>query len=282
MSEFKQGDEVYDEHGASAIYVGRTAYGHAVQRIYEPEHGDEPHVGSVVEWSHAFSKPPVPKLVAEVQALNDQVDQKKAELALLQANVRSLEEEMRNRRERIKQHEKLQLLDEFIQGKITHFVVTPSYGARHISTAEEMLKSSEDDGWYRAKKMRLLSLYGGSQGDLTWAIAAYSDGSGNSADVVTPCTSYEQAREELEKLTNESFARHRKDGFKEPWRLDALISAAQSIGMEVPADAAAAFTECMRAAALRSLPEHEKRVADAVAALEKARAIARTAEAVAQ
>jgi hypothetical protein len=69
--------------------------------------------------------------------------------------------------------------------------VVEGYGERmSIQTFDQFIKSDEDR---YERKLRLLSLFGGSKGDLSWYVDRYSDGSGGSNGRCFPALSYEDA-----------------------------------------------------------------------------------------
>jgi hypothetical protein len=87
--------------------------------------------------------------------------------------------------------EQLETLRSFLAGEITHFFCTTSYNPRIVTWDEVyQLASHYDDN--KVEAIKLVSLYGRSNGDLSYRLHAYHDGSGG-WDVVHPCKSYEEA-----------------------------------------------------------------------------------------
>jgi hypothetical protein len=113
--------------------------------------------------------------------------------------------------ERIKQYAGLENLDQFLAGKITHFV-EHCYGPPKIKTFKEALEQTDDYG-RRVKDLKLLSLFGRSGGDLAWRVNDYQDGSGSWREM-TPCLSREEALEVARKV----FAEHEANVAENPHR----------------------------------------------------------------
>ena len=139
-----------------------------------------------------FNKAPTEKLGKSVTELKEQI----AELHLTKNNITKelavFQSEEKSRLDKIKQHKQLDRLEDFIDGKITHYVLhryTPEIVALEDTKAEYARKCGA---------LRLLVLFGESNGQLNWQLNRYADGSGDMIDAV-PCCSYEEAIQELKK-----------------------------------------------------------------------------------
>lgn len=188
---FEAGQTVYSEHGERAEYVTASGDGHIVRPVvesYDDEYGDAyDHVCDPVVWRHVFAQEPVAKFSVELKALHEQIAVAKAERDRMQSEDY---QRQRERAEKLKRFAILDNLEAFIDGKITHYVQREYSGPPVIIAVADAV-SNENSNW--RKDLRLLTL-GGSlrDGNVTWTLNRYSDGSGNSG-TVTPCTSYEQA-----------------------------------------------------------------------------------------
>lgn len=91
----------------------------------------------------------------------------------------------------------LQRLHALLAGEITHFYI--DYYKPQIVTWDDEIVFQTDRNWGRLKVegMRLLSLFGRSDGSLDYRISDYSDGSGSWRRIV-PCRSYEEALAEAQ------------------------------------------------------------------------------------
>lgn len=233
---FANGATVYDRFGRCGRYVAPVAAGHVVEQLYRDDEDDdaEPYAGPVQTWREVFAKPPTEELHAEVRELEQRAAAVRQELDGLREERRALDAEHKARAERIKRHAQLELLDDFIAGRITHFVVIDGYGVK-VQEAAEALKSDEDR-WDR--KLKLLSLYGDSKGDLTWRLNRYSDGSGGSDEVI-PCVSFDDAMAKARERVLAEIEAVRSIAADRPWMLGSALRSAARLGVEVPADLAA-------------------------------------------
>ena len=242
----KAGQIVYNRQGHEAKYVARLSTGsHIVrpgQTCYspDPDQGEYTVYQGVAEWPEVFLKPPVEKLNAEVAALNAKIEDLRKSVQVVMAERAALDRQMEERKARIARHEQLAQLDAFITGQITHFVeIKRSYGTEEyvrsisIKTFEDAMT---EEGPY-CSGVRLLSLFGGSKGDLTWRINRYCDGSGQWTDVV-PCTSLEEAQAKARALYDANVEVWRTDpGSKNRWGAEIVIEHAKRLGYPIPQDA---------------------------------------------
>lgn len=184
------GDEVYDIHGRAASYVALTSSGHVVEPIYEHE-DYAPTYGKPETWSEVFATPPVEKLHAEVAELQKQVAASRTELNAIHDERMAMDRAFAARKAERAQFDQLKTLDDFIAGKITHFFVVEGYGEHmSIQTFDDFMKETSER---YGRKLRLLSLCGESNGDLSWRVDSYSDGSGGSHGRCFPALSFEEA-----------------------------------------------------------------------------------------
>jgi hypothetical protein len=235
---FSNGATVYDRHGRSGRYVAAVAAGHVVEQLYRHDEDDEdsePYAGPVQTWPEVFAKPPTEEVHAEVRALEQRAADLRKQIDGMREERRALDADHKARAERIKRHAQLQTLDDFIAGRITHFVVIDGYGAK-VQDAAAALESDENGRW--SKALRLLSLYGGTNGDLMWKLNRYSDGSGGSSEVI-PCLSFDEAMAAARQRVSADMEALRPLAADRPWQLTSTLKNAADLGMEVPADLAA-------------------------------------------
>lgn len=254
------GTVVYSSTGQRAYYLGPTTMGGA--HVVEPEIGlydeDTEEFGhrfeGVCVWPAVYLKAPKPVLDAELVEVRGQIIEAEQRLHALQATIRDAERDGKAMMARITKCDELKRLDDFIAGKITHLVIScPAYGVK-IEAADTALASREDDDRYgstKHKKLKLLTLYGGSNGSLAWMLSQYSDGSDNGQKHVIPCTSYEEALAEATGLLNSQFENLRKVVADRPWQLATPLGSAKALGIDAPAD----LTEALRAYQLKQALE---------------------------
>lgn len=205
-SKFEAGQPVYNEHGEQAEYVANAGDGHIVRPVveaygYDGESGPYDHVCDPTMWRHVFAQPPVAKYSADLKSLHEQIAQAKATKTEQEREDRQRE---RERAEKFKRFAVLDNVEAFVDGKITHYVLRDSSYSPPtiISVAEAKLKESSN--W--RENIRLLTLGGNLRnGEITWILNQYSDGSGSGSAVV-PCTSYEQATDTLRQAVVKHFA----------------------------------------------------------------------------
>lgn len=179
-----------------AVHVHQIVEGgFIVQSIYqdeETEYMDGPKY--LVE--RVFDSAPTVALDERITALREEVETLSEKRNAIRAELREIEVGEKARLARIRTHKGLERLDLFIQGKITHFADLTHW---HPGIFE--FKYKENQSEYDRDAMKLLSLFGRTNGDLEWRLNQYSDGSGSSS-IVVPCTSYEEAQEHLQKLVD--------------------------------------------------------------------------------
>lgn len=221
---FNQGDTVYSENGQAAEYVAKIPEGHIVRPEVEAFDGEEEytHLCAPETWNRVFSQPPTEKYSAELKALHDQIAQARAVRAKEEAEDR---ERIRTRAEVFKKFDALQGIEDFIAGRITHYVEPDNYGPPKIIAVETAIASESDS--YR-KKLRLVTLGGElSNGKISWMIGQYSDCSGAQRGV-QPCTSLEQAEGLVKDAVVKHFAMQNPDA-RQGW-----IDAADKYSIPVP------------------------------------------------
>jgi len=136
---------------------------------------------------------------------------------------------------KLKRHAQLSRLLDFIDGKITYYVEDDWQLPRIIEFKDSTTPDDERERPER-RRLRLLSLFGDSKGDLEWNLNRYRDGSGLNT-LVYPCCSYEEA---MAKVT-ELFAVR----FREQPRAD-VVERADKFGIPVPAEYRAACVAMAR------------------------------------
>jgi hypothetical protein len=194
---FNKGDTVYNIHGQQGAYIASYGGSHLVAPEYEHEDYGEPHWGTPEEWREIFLKPPTVKLEAEVNELHKLITLKREELKRVNKELDESGRKYQEQLKKMKQHQALKRIEDYLDGKFTHFLDV-GYGVRLISK-EDALKSPDKYD----RDMKLLTLFGRTNGDLQWRINRYYDGSGGNTDVY-PCESEEEAIAIVRKLYAEA------------------------------------------------------------------------------
>lgn len=219
-------DTKYLENGYEVEVLASGDFGFLVRYLYDEEDAISETDTHVV--SRVYDEPPTPRIAKVHTELQQAVDALRAERNELQQQIAEARRNEGARINKLKQHKSLQLLEDFLDGKITHYAEWTSYSAPRI--IELASKDAKCNCSYYCKDLRLLSLFGKSNGDLEWQLSHYSDGSGSYGATVIPCTSREQALSAIRDYITDLAAKT-KD--KPEIR---VIEYAATYGVELPAE----------------------------------------------
>lgn len=216
----------YDQHGNEYDAIQQIdGAAWVAMPIYDGSDG-EPIFGDLeIVTCRLFDEPPRAKVDAEIAA-------KRAELATLQQAVRDMRAEQidierdgKARLAKLAQYDQLKRLEDFLDGKITHYVLA-DYGPPTI------MSLAESKAEYSDRDLRLLCLFGTTNRSLVWKLNRYSDGSG-CYSYVFPCCSFDEAKQTADKIFADHFAGKSVDGDDtRPQR--GWMDAADKIGIAVP------------------------------------------------
>lgn len=227
MNEFRKNQRVYNIRGEVGLYVCSDGKSHIVCPISDgyDDNGYTIQIECPPEfWRDVFEKPPVRKLDEDVRKKNEELISKSAELSKIEKEINlkkreldNIEKDSRERLNKLKNIEALKYLEDFIDGKITHYVKFSGYnwatiencGFEIVEHNKEILSSKED--WNKNRNFKLISLFGKSNGDLQWNINRYSDGSGNYTAII-PFKSYEDALEYCKNLWSKEIIKLNTEG----------------------------------------------------------------------
>lgn len=176
-----------------------------------------------------FDNAPTRVLDERVGALEELIRQLEVKRTDLSQRLRESEAVAAANLVKLKRHTSLSRLMDFIDGKITHYV-EDDWALPRIIEFKDSTTPNDDRERPERRRLRLLSLFGNSKGDLQWDLAEYSDGSGR-ATRVFPCCSYEEALEKVAEFFTKRFA--------ENPRAD-VVERAEKFGVSVPAEYRAA------------------------------------------
>lgn len=205
---------VYLDDGREAEIVAAlkdgSGYVVAPRLRYDPEDLDPDWDGCLDEdgWlsealekvSRVHSVPPVDAYVAEVAGLRREIDEERDRLAAIRTEIGSAMEERRGLARKLADVPGLKHLDDFLEGKMTHFAVL-GFGAFKVLTKDAFLR---EEG--RRIEFRALSLFGDVEaGAVRWMRNQYKDGSGSWTECV-PCLSWDEARTVVAERLRDLFA----------------------------------------------------------------------------
>lgn len=183
---FEKDQIVYDERGTEFEVVELTNTGLIVRRVYESDEGPvwgEPFLAAF----QLYASEVAPKISATVAELEKQAITLREELTQLRREREDARRADDYLFKTLKNHAAVRDLVDFIHGK-AQFLAYSAACEWHIEPMETALKGDERNG-----SLRLLALYGGSKGDLTWRRHSYSDGSGNNYQNAQPALTYDDA-----------------------------------------------------------------------------------------
>lgn len=190
----------YLDNGKAVWVTQELNPGYLVQDIYESdEYNEEPYPSDYdkqyfVEKVH--EKAPTQKYDDEIGELTKEISRLRETKRTMKLRIKEIEKEAETQFEKYKNWPDLKLLDQYVNEKITHYVVLGAYG---YSLDIVEFETAICENW--TNQLKLLTLFGGSKGNLEWKLNRYSNGSGGD-NIVVPCLSYEHAKEELQKYIN--------------------------------------------------------------------------------
>ncbi len=182
------------------------------------------------------------RIKKSISEANKKLDSLRTELSTLTSKKDELEKQYNEIYSRAKVIKSLQKVFDFLDKKITHFVYT-SYCKIAIVPFDEFMKSQYTP--YDKNKLKLLCLYGDSNGDMQWKINEYRDGSGSWSDCI-PCSSFEEAAKIVEEICLKEFEDIRKSQDITN-SMNAAIESAKKIGLKIPDDVASMIKERKKA-----------------------------------
>jgi hypothetical protein len=226
---FAAGDDVYDSHGNLASYVARDYDGHIIRYVYDSEDGEGPsRLSDPLVVRVVFDSPPTIQKNAEINKLNEEISAKQQQIKELNASAKYASDECLRLTDKLSKIDSLRYIEDFLDGKMTHFVIVTNSGKFEIQ--EKNIAIASEDRHVRETK--LLTLFGNKDSKyFHWRLNRYSDGSGDYTTAY-PCKSYDEALayaqdlliKELEKLDTNSL----------PWWLNNLMESAQKFDVPIP------------------------------------------------
>lgn len=226
---------------------------------YEFYASDQP---IIVDPRHYYPKPPKPHADRAVSEADQKLQALRQQIRDAEAEIRQFAVEEKARMARITKHEQLKRLDDYISGKITHYVILSDSDIKIEEFSAAKCTSDK-------KQMRLLMLFGDTKGQLDWRISSYSDDSGNgNKHLCYPHFSYDEALVEVKGVIEDDF---------EKWRAVAAMATAQNptvpmravkacmaLKQDLPDDIVAAMRQSALASAGRKVGQAREALTKAV------------------
>lgn len=225
--------DVYLESGQLCQFIGGDQSEYVVRPYYrredEDQNGTEPSLGRPITVARVYKTPPVEIIDAEIADKARQLAELSAQVNATRTEARTVEEARKAVLARLKENDALAHIDDFISGKITHFVVQ-TYSAVEVFDKDAALKQDKERRW--DSDIKLLCLFGDTKGDLSWRMNQYRDGSGSSWQTVYPCLSLDEAKTKAAEIIGASF--NLLIAGERVIYPENLVDAARKIGMPVP------------------------------------------------
>lgn len=217
----------YDTQGNEFIIAGEVDGISVGYERYDDGEGNEIRGELRVLDCELYENPPTERQHEKLAELNTKISDAYSRLNQVRTELHVIETAGKERMEFLKQYKGLQRLEDFLEGRITHFVFE-DYGPPKLLTFDAAMKTDGGES-YRPVKFKLLTLFGRTGGELDWRINNYSDGSGIDKEAI-PCTSYEQALDVYrEKIAeHEAEAKENSHIVSKQW-----IEAAQWLGLSM-------------------------------------------------
>jgi len=192
-------ETMYDDEGRAYHYVQTLDDGKLLVRRLSQCCGDEyddPIYGELLAMLPGclMESPPVQVADQKVAEARKTLEGLKRQIRESRQAIRDTEAGAAKVMERLKRHKGLEQLDRFLENGITHYVEVRSWGVPNIVAFEDATCD------YEPRDLKLLTLYGKSDGCLQWRLNKYRDGSSGSDVDVYPHTSYEAALEDCQRL----------------------------------------------------------------------------------
>lgn len=222
---------------------------------YDDEDEEYPSpTGTVVLAGEVSVAPPVAVVDAEIAARQATLAELTDRIKSARIEVYTVEREAKQQLDKLAKFPRFDRLLDFVEGKITHFVCSDYQHAALIKTWDEFAIYREDK---RDKGVKLLTLFGSSNGDTEWRLNQYYDGSGSNT-VCQPCTSEEEARKVVGEWLEAAWLTFTSD---RPWFVSGAIASAKMYGFPVPQEIQDAFEQHRLEAHQRSIAKFEADIA---------------------
>lgn len=162
------GPDQYDQH-----VVTRTITIYSGDEVYDE-------VGDMYMVDRLFRKAPIAKKSEELEDLLKAITAAKIELATVNAKIHETEKNSKEVLKRCAAFPALCLALDYLEGNTDKWVcVTVNYRSCTLHKLTEYLTYEDAYDYKNRLKLKLLSLFGNTHGQVTWGMSAYADGSGS-------------------------------------------------------------------------------------------------------
>lgn len=220
--------------------------GYLIYPLYVDEHNDaEIDYDSPQIVDKIFNKPPTAIFGTRILQLKNEIkklkDQKEKLIKSLNEDRVYLNDTKNSLKRKFSKYDQLKHLLDFIDLKITHYVII-EYGAKIVSITDETKHIDDYDPVKYGQK--LLTLYGKYPKELNWKLNEHSDGSGKDS-IVFPCTSYAEAVCKIKAFIDEQVREWRNN--KMPYLMESILETAREYKIPVASDYVIYYREYLQA-----------------------------------
>lgn len=167
----------------------------------------------------------IKRLEGEQRAANEKLSELRQEITLTERRVKALAI-----------YEPLKRIEDFLAGKLTHYVIWSSYSkapAPHLRLADGERSTTSDRPASEYDPLKLLVLFGDKERGLEWKLNRYCDGSG-SWDMCRPFCSIEEAQYFAREMLGKSFAAFKWPDYGNISEAEELVKAAKALSAPIP------------------------------------------------
>lgn len=201
-----------------------------------------------------LDSPCTARVASEYQAVADKLDAARKELAAIREEIRTAESGRQEILARISQKRGLERIDDFLSGRI-RYVVMNQFGRVKVLPLEQCTCEGDD----KHRDLKLISLFGDSNGNVFWRANQYKDGSGCWHEIDL-CLSRDEAM---------AVAAQRLSDLCESYHLDNVVASAKELGIPLSPDVLAKWRDRRlqaarkdRDAAIKKLAECDKKITE--------------------
>ena len=234
-------DIKYLLNGQEVVVVEKTEAGYLFKHIFNDDDDEEGYIdGDICFAVRVYDTPPAEKqseLIVNLRKIIEELRNTKSEL---QRQITEIQEQEKTRLKRYAQYEQLRHLDDFLNARITHYAI--------LEYDPKIIEFKDTKCEYNVKDLKLLTLFGGSDGNLNWKLNRYSDGSGGSQTVM-PCLSYQNALDEIQKYIDDRIDKNPSGD---------LIKSAEKYGLKVKPEYKQAYIDQQKESLNKNIAEHKE------------------------
>jgi hypothetical protein len=260
-------DIYYLDNGRKCALVEKIPSGYVVRKIVGSQSWEgelEEFFGETIVVEKVYKEAPQEVYAAEIEervnrleALTVKIQESSKQLRNLHAAMARSQKEAIDQLERLRKHDAFKRLEDFLAGKITHIVTKETYESakvRHVSWLDDVESSF---GRHRKVGVKLVSLFGRSNGDLEWRVNDYMDGSGSWATFM-PFASEAEAVEYAKSCVAKELAECNGIPYER------VLKAAAELSVEIPVHITEAMETYRKEKIQKEIDDLDTRRADAV------------------